>query len=273
MKGLTEILLKKAYGIPFSRTPLGPSTVNPPSPPVPPTTNNAPIPQPTNVNSQTSPTGNYMPASSQDIANAEIRLKILRYLDDGLQTLGVMQVYDENGNELYELETLELPWRDNENAISCIPTGKYLVRPRNSSTQWLGKHFHIIGSEANNYKYNKLTGNGYTRDYVLIHTASTSSHLMGCIGVGETFNSVTKGLTKKGAHGAKHLSGNKQGNPRGFESWNDSVKAMNRLRNILWKKPFKNHQFYLTIENSPSLTDQLSPSELTALGFPPTIGT
>lgn len=211
------------------------------------------------------------PPSPEEIANANVRIKIRRYLDDGRQTLGIMQVYNEDGSEKFELKTVELPYLGNANNISCVPPGKYLVRPR--KTDHYGKHFWLIGQEANNYKFNKLIGNGYTRGAVLIHMSPNSTYLAGCIGPGTKFSSNVKGRLIKDKYGAGGSAGNAQGNPYGVISEQDSQLALNKLVNTLWKTPVKDHQFYLVIENNTTLTDKATPEVLNKLGISPTIGT
>jgi len=211
------------------------------------------------------------PPSPEEIANANVRIKIRRYLDDGRQTLGIMQVYNEDGSEKFELKTVELPYLGNANNISCIPPGKYLVRPRKNDHY--GKHFFLIGQEANNYKFNKLIGNGYTRGAVLIHKGPNSTWLAGCIGPGTKFNKRVYGYLVKDKYGAGGSAGNAQGNPYGMISKQDSQLALDKLVNTLWKTPVKDHQFYMVIENNTTLTDKATPEILNKLGIPPTIGT
>jgi len=221
----------------------------------------------TGASSSTSST----PLTEEEIKKSKIRVKILRYLDDGRQTLGIMQVYNEDGSEKFELKTVELPYLGNKNNISCIPPGKYLVRPHKNDHY--GKCFWVIGQEANNYKWNKLIGNGYTRGAVLIHKGPNSTWLAGCIGPGTKFNSYVKGRLVKDKYGAGGSAGNVQGNPYGMVSEQNSKLALNKLTNILWKTPMKDHSFYMVIENNSPLHTQATPQVLNALGIPPTLGT
>ncbi len=84
------------------------------------------------------------------------------------QTLGVMSVYD-SGHNVFVCKTLELPWKDNQQNISCIPTGKYKVKKRTSEKY--GEHFHVLGVP--------------NRSYILIHPANFVRQLRGCIAPGE----------------------------------------------------------------------------------------
>jgi len=62
--------------------------------------------------------------------------------------------------------TIELPWRNNEKRVSCIPEGKYFIRKRYSS-KFL---WHLEVMDVNN------------RSYILFHPANNAlRELNGCI--------------------------------------------------------------------------------------------
>ncbi len=97
-----------------------------------------------------------------------MRVLLDRYSDDGKQTLGRLYVVNDRGFILFECDTLELSWKDNQSNISCIPVGQYKVVKR-----WSDKyknHFHITNVPG--------------RDYILIHPANYVSQLKGCVAVG-----------------------------------------------------------------------------------------
>jgi hypothetical protein len=94
-----------------------------------------------------------------------MKVFVTRISDDGLQTLGKMHI---EGSD-FKCATMELPYKDNQRRISCIPKGRYTVVKRYSPKY--GNHFHIT--------------NVPNRDWVLIHSANYSRQLLGCIGVGE----------------------------------------------------------------------------------------
>lgn len=94
-----------------------------------------------------------------------MKVFIKRFSDDGKQTLGNLSI---EGAE-FNCATIELPYKDNQRRISCIPKGRYTVVKRVSPKY--GNHFHIT--------------NVPNRDWVLIHSANFSSQLLGCISVGE----------------------------------------------------------------------------------------
>lgn len=127
-----------------------------------------------------------------------VRLRLTRLVDNGYQTLGIMEVLDENGNTLYALPTCELPWNDNKNNESCIPTGTYTVASRNKEGR--GDHFILANERSNNYneivytKAGPIDGNNETnRTWVLLHAqqaaiGNNGPLLLGCIAPGFKFN-------------------------------------------------------------------------------------
>ena len=92
-----------------------------------------------------------------------MKLILKRLSDDGTQTLGILTL--PNGKVL---NTLELPWKDNEKKVSCIPPNNYTVIKRYSNKH--GFHFHVLGVP--------------NRDYILIHKSNFHSDLLGCIAPG-----------------------------------------------------------------------------------------
>jgi len=63
-------------------------------------------------------------------------------------------------------KTIELPWKDNEKGVSCIPEGKYFIRPRYSAKH--GAHFELVDVPS--------------RSLILIHPANNAlAELKGCI--------------------------------------------------------------------------------------------
>jgi hypothetical protein len=73
-------------------------------------------------------------------------------------------------------KTMELPWKDNQRSISCIPEGEYKVikQPPKSDRP---------------YPYFRLP-NVPGRTGILIHKISYVSGLKGCIGVGKEFKDL-----------------------------------------------------------------------------------
>jgi len=95
-----------------------------------------------------------------------VGLRRLEHTDDG--TFGVFIL--PTGVACY---SLELPWRNNEPNISCIPTGEYHCKVRKSPR--FGKCYHVTGVPR--------------RSYILIHSGNLGgdinlgkrTHVKGCI--------------------------------------------------------------------------------------------
>lgn len=88
------------------------------------------------------------------------------------ETLGGM--YLEDGSFL--AKTLELPWKENQRSISCIPEGTYDVIKQPPK-------------EGRNYPYFRLL-DVPNRSGILIHRITYVSGLKGCIGVGGAFKDL-----------------------------------------------------------------------------------
>lgn len=87
------------------------------------------------------------------------------------QTLGELVLYPSENvayKAVFSCKTLELPWKNNQRNISCIPTGIYDVVPRSNAK--FGQHYHIL--------------NIPNRSFVLIHTGNFYTQIEGCILVG-----------------------------------------------------------------------------------------
>lgn len=94
---------------------------------------------------------------------------IIRRKDTGKQFLGHAIVFDDL-DKVFEFKTLELPWRQNERSVSCIPFGEYTVVKRTSAK--FKEHFHVL--------------NVHGRSFILIHVGNYHTDIEGCIlpGVG-----------------------------------------------------------------------------------------
>jgi hypothetical protein len=162
-----------------------------------------------------------------------LRARLVRLMDDGTQTLGYMEILDPTGQEvIFTFATSELPWRDNRNKVSCIPTGKYKVESNISPNY--GKCFWVKGSEE--YNYTKIKSNGFTRTLVKIHHAPKApGWLEGCIAPGFKFNDKANQKGRQKGTGTNYL------NPAKTES----IKANRKLVNML----FNEGSFLMTIED------------------------
>ena len=100
-------------------------------------------------------------------------LQIDAIKDNGKQTVGLLSVYDDLKN-IYNCKTLELPWKNNEQRVSCFPDGKYKCKKRYSKKySW---HIHIL--------------NVPNRTFILIHAANFVRQLLGCVAVGKDFTDI-----------------------------------------------------------------------------------
>ena len=84
-------------------------------------------------------------------------------------TFGVLQV----GSTKWF--TCERPWLDNQNNISCIPTGSYLCR-------W------TLSPRLKKYTYEVLNVPG--RFGIRIHAANFPSQVLGCVALGENIGTM-----------------------------------------------------------------------------------
>lgn len=70
--------------------------------------------------------------------------------------------------------TLELPWRDNERSISCIPEGQYEIFPVNSPR--FGRTFQVAAVPG--------------RSNILFHAGNTIDDTSGCILLGQSYGAL-----------------------------------------------------------------------------------
>ena len=103
------------------------------------------------------------------------RAVLTRLRDDGKQTLGELRIYDDIAG-VWACKTLELPWLDNRQQVSCIPPGRYRVTPR--FTPEKGHHFSI----------NDVPG----RSAILFHSGNFVTQIRGCILVGSGLVDINK---------------------------------------------------------------------------------
>lgn len=89
------------------------------------------------------------------------------------ETLGVLYLV-ENNEVVFECKTLELPWKNNENKISCIPNGTYKVTFYKSPTK---------GEVL-------LLQNVPNRSMIEIHSGNYYTQILGCILVGKSHTKI-----------------------------------------------------------------------------------
>jgi hypothetical protein len=109
---------------------------------------------------------------------------LIRTSDDGKQTLGAMTI---KGTD-FKCKTIERPWKNNENMISCIPKGSYFVKWTPSPRL-----------KRSTYEVMEVPG----RAGIRIHPANYAQELHGCIALG----SAHKDLNMDGLNDVVH-SGN-----------------------------------------------------------------
>lgn len=91
-------------------------------------------------------------------------------------TQSVFTAVDDNHNILFQCCILELPWKDNERKISCIPEGIYPVVERR--TDKFKRHYHIH--------------NVPDRSFILQHPGNFTAQIEGCQLPGERFQHLNK---------------------------------------------------------------------------------
>ena len=70
--------------------------------------------------------------------------------------------------------TLELPYRDNQRSISCIPAGEYKVRMRTAKESATRYYLHLLIEDVKD------------RTYILFHRGNTAKDTRGCVLVGQS---------------------------------------------------------------------------------------
>lgn len=96
------------------------------------------------------------------------------------QTLGLFDLLLD-GKPVFNCKTLELPWLNNANGISCIPEGFYEVVKRKSPAHGLCFHVKSIGKD-------QVEG----REWILIHAGNYYTEIKGCILVGRLHTDINK---------------------------------------------------------------------------------
>lgn len=102
-------------------------------------------------------------------------LELYRNVYEEKQTLGVLYL-KKNGKVVFFCHTLELPWRNNQVDISCIPTGVYKCRKFYSKD--LGHCIEVMDVPH--------------RTLIRIHAGNKYTDIKGCIVVGLTAGDVNK---------------------------------------------------------------------------------
>ncbi len=104
-----------------------------------------------------------------------VGLEVLRGKDDTKETLGDMRVLKDQSTILKCL-TLELPWKDNEVGVSCIPKGVYTCKKVDGTHNIPYQHISIENVPG--------------RSGVCIHRGNLYTQILGCILVGDKYADI-----------------------------------------------------------------------------------
>lgn len=112
-----------------------------------------------------------------------MRIKVIRYSDNGESTLGLLFIDDK-----FESYTLEDGWRFSKiKGETRIPNGEYKIALRTEGG------FHKKYSEKYDFHEGMLHIQHVPNyEYILIHSGNSSDHTAGCLLVGDTANDNTK---------------------------------------------------------------------------------
>jgi hypothetical protein len=94
------------------------------------------------------------------------------------QVTGTLKLFD-GRKEIFTCKTLELPWRDNESNISCIPVGTYNAVKRVSDKYKYSYHVKSRGED-------QVAG----RAWILIHPGNYFTDIRGCILIGRALTDI-----------------------------------------------------------------------------------
>lgn len=125
-----------------------------------------------------------------------MHLQILRQEYSDKQTLGYLYVVD-NEEILFSCNTLELPWKDNQQNVSCVPIGEYKCALEYSDR--FQRDLWELKDVPN-------------RSECKFHSANYFRQLNGCIALGDSF---------------KDIDGD------GYKDVTNSVETMRKFHNVL----------------------------------------
>ena len=89
------------------------------------------------------------------------------------ETISDCSILSDTGTEniVFRFHAVELPWKDNQHNISCIPEGKYILQKEKPNSHFNYDHFSVL--------------NVKDRGGIKIHIANYVSQLRGCIAPGK----------------------------------------------------------------------------------------
>lgn len=105
------------------------------------------------------------------------------------QTLGEFRLYDQ-GKLIFSCKTLELPWLENKNRVSCIPEGIYKTRFRTVG-KYAREALHVITPDGE-----EVPG----RVNILIHKGNFYTDILGCLLLGAAHTDINRDGLKDVTH-------------------------------------------------------------------------
>ena len=103
--------------------------------------------------------------------NTEVKVVNLLIIRDTFTKESTIGELFLNGERM--CDTLELPWRDNQRSISCIPEGEYKVRLRLARESASRDYLHLLVQDVKD------------RSYILFHRGNSAKDTRGCILLGQ----------------------------------------------------------------------------------------
>lgn len=97
------------------------------------------------------------------------------YRNDATYSNGYVK---DEGRTIFEFKILELPWRNNQRKISCIPEGDYIVHKEGPTEKRDYVYFRVHGVPG--------------RDGILWHPGSYTRQILGCFLPGEQLIDMDK---------------------------------------------------------------------------------
>ncbi|MEB3379582.1 DUF5675 family protein [Flavobacterium psychrophilum] len=95
-----------------------------------------------------------------------------RFLKTDYYTIGKLQLFNAGNKMIYECYTMELPYNDNQHAISCIPAGSY----------------EVISNISPKFGEGYLVKNVINRSSILFHTGNYPRDTHGCLLVADNYD-------------------------------------------------------------------------------------